>query len=178
MIAGCCEFMKAMLVAESGAERSVMDEESDLEQIKSCQKLLVSSNLFLTLTFWYIYGETLLHLKSFPGSELQTVFSKMAAGQCGDSFSSKSKIDQLKCWCHTINKMRPVIPWVTCQKWKIQCQQKMSSLYLVSGVYFLLCMKSAEVCLWLIVKGGSVLHAIATTEFTSRARCRKLIHDN
>ncbi len=51
MIAGCCEFMKAMLVAESGAERSVMDEESDLEQIKSCQKLLVSSNLFLTLTF-------------------------------------------------------------------------------------------------------------------------------
>lgn len=112
MIAGCCEFMEMMLVAESGAERTVMDEESDLEQIKGCQKLLVSSNLFLTLTFWYIYRESLLHPKSFPGCELQTVFSKMAAIQCSDSFSSKSKIDQPKCWCYRINKMRPVIPWV------------------------------------------------------------------
>lgn len=40
LITGCCEFMKMMLAAESGAERSVMDEDSDLEQIKGCQKLL------------------------------------------------------------------------------------------------------------------------------------------
>lgn len=33
-------FLKKMLVAESGAERSVMDEESDLEQMRFCQKLL------------------------------------------------------------------------------------------------------------------------------------------
>lgn len=33
-------FLKKMLVAESGAERSVMDEESDLEQMRCCQKLL------------------------------------------------------------------------------------------------------------------------------------------
>lgn len=173
MIAGCCEFMEMMLVAESGAERTVMDEESDLEQIKGCQKLLVSSNLLLTLTFWYIYGESLLHPKSFPGCELQTVFSKMAAIQCSDSFSSKSKIDQPKCWCYRINKMRPVIPWVTCQKWKIQCQQKLSSFYLVSGAHFLLCMRSAEVCLLLIVKGGSVLHVIVTTGFTSLGQMYK-----
>lgn len=157
MITGCCKVMKMMCVAESGAERSVMDEESDLEQIKGCQKLLYHRSCF-----WLWRCDAFMErvyypaLKSFPDCELQTVFSKMAAVQCKTlSLVNPQLIDP------------SVDVRVTCQEWKIQCQQKLS-IYFVSVVHYLLCTRSAEVRLWFIVKGGSVLHVVITTEFTRR----------
>lgn len=160
-------------VAELGEERSVMDEDSDLEQIKSCQKLLNhqtwfwlrDSDTFMERVYYTCCGVIFpaVNFSCFPKQQLSR--SGRASVSLSVKYQDQNASSALWMFRH---KIQPVIRWVPCQKWK--CQQKLSSIYLMSTVHFQPCMKSAEVWVWFIVMGSSVLHGIIfiTTDFTSR----------
>lgn len=88
--------------AESGAERSVMDDESCLEQIKGGEKLLDHQTCF-----WNIYGRSLSLLLRLPAPVWQ-------------SFSAKFQNESVD-----VNKIWAVITWAIGHK----CQQKLSGVY-------------------------------------------------
>lgn len=62
-VTGGCGFIRMMFTAESGGEGSVIDEDSDLERIKSCQKLLNHQSRFR-------HSDTFMERVYYAGCEL------------------------------------------------------------------------------------------------------------
>lgn len=141
-----------------------MDEESDLEQIKGCQKLLNHQTCF-----WLWRSDTFMERVYYTCCRVisrlwtSTCFFQNVSCPGSRSFSGKSQIDQPRRWCYRINKIPAELPAKS-------GRFRVSRSDLVSGVHFPLCMRSAGVWRWFIVEGGSVLHVTVTTEFTSGGR--------
>lgn len=140
------------------AERSVMDEESDLEEIKGCQKLLYHQTCFRLWHSSHAFMERVYCTcwKSFPGCELLTLFSKMAAGQ-RKTFSLVNP--KLISRSVDVNKIRPELPARSEDPVSAQVDPSFPALHWD--------------LLRFIVKGGSVLRVMVTTEFTSEGRMHK-----
>lgn len=149
-------FLKKMLVAESGAERSVMDEESDLEQMRCCQKLLRHQT---EASCWGINGDSLLHILRTSDPFYLLFFFKMESVQSETLSPVHLKLISQSV---DVNKTCPVITWAKLGD-SLSAEVEQLVLSCVRR-----CVRSARVSLWFIMKGGSVLHVTGPTKFTSR----------